>query len=238
MSNNCYIFAVEKLDQGQHHYRIIASCPYQIPLLFQLLCSSNTKQITSKLFQGANQENIAIQGDFQSGVTAVLNLLVHCIERNQQVEVIPMAELKILIEQVRRSIQRDDITNSDYFVLESAEVHSMLCIDLEQATRRLCLEVVHAPEEAVIRMNSIFKSESPVHKQPDTSNHSDEEPLTSSEKDFVIPDFDAMSDQDYFAFVAADYAQFQRDYSKAEQLRDFGFSHFGVASPVGDFTVQ
>ncbi|WP_169719122.1 DUF7822 domain-containing protein [Corynebacterium freiburgense] len=228
---------MEKLDQGQHHYRIIASCPYQIPLLFQLLCSSKTKQITSKLFQGANQKNIAIRGDFQSGLTAVLDFLEQCVQRNQQVQVMPMAELKTLVKQVQEAIQRGDITNSEYFVLESAEVHSMLCTDLEQATRRLCLEVIHAPKKAVIRMDQIFSTESQAHAQPDTSTYKDENPRSPSEQDFVIPDFDAMTDQEYFAFLAADYAQFQRDYSKAEQLKDFGFSNFGVASPVCDFTV-
>ena len=63
MANRSYLYAIKKIIVK---YASICECNYDIPLVFKILISSNTKMVPSKRFQ--NDELIALQANYEKGL--------------------------------------------------------------------------------------------------------------------------------------------------------------------------
>ena len=97
MSNNVELYAVTPTgDKLEHH--CIAVNPYEIPLLFQLLCSHNPQLVPSRTFK--DEDALAIIGDYAEGKQKVLAFLDRCVELNNQHSLVEAEELEGMIQQV------------------------------------------------------------------------------------------------------------------------------------------
>ena len=129
MSNTVELYAVTPTgDKLEHH--CIAVNPYEIPLLFQLLCSHNPQLVPSRTFK--DEDALAIIGDYAEGKQKVLAFLDRCVELNNQHSLVEAEELENMIQQVTTVITQPTLEGCTHVLLESVDVAQMLTSNLKQ----------------------------------------------------------------------------------------------------------
>ena len=155
MSNTVELYAVTPTGDKLEH-RCIAVNPYEIPLLFQLLCSHNPQLVPSR-------------------------------------------------------------------TLESVDVAQMITSNLKQQLRRDHAEVTRVDAAAEERLIRIF-TEAP------------KQAPTDEEDEFFFPDFDAMSDEEYAAYLHNDIEKTELTSTPQENLHRLGCAAFGEFGDYYNFT--
>ena len=220
MSNNVELYAVTPTgDKLEHH--CIAVNPYEIPLLFQLLCSHNPQLVPSRTFK--DEDALAIISDYAEGKQKVLAFLDRCVELNNQHSLVETEELENMIQQVTTVITQPTLEDCTHVLLESVDVAQMLTSNLKQQLRRDHAEVTRVDAAAEERLIRIF-TEAP------------KQAPTDEEDEFFFPDFDAMSDEEYATYLHDDIEKTELTSTPQENLHRLGFAAFGEFGDYYNFT--
>ena len=207
MSNTVELYAVTPTGNKLEH-RCIAVNPYEIPLLFQLLCRHNPQLVPSRTFK--DEDALAIIGDYAEGKQKVLAFLDRCVELNNQHSLVETEELENMIQQVTTVITQPTLEGCTHVLLESVDVAQMLTSNLVDA----------AAEERLIRIFTESPKQAP----------------TDEEDEFFFPDFDAMSDEEYAAYLHNDIEKTELTSTPQENLHRLGFASFGEFGDYYNFT--
>lgn len=227
MSNNSYLFAVEPLADhtGSQRHRLVAQQAYDSPLLFLLLCSVSPTQVPTRVFPNeSGTESIAILADFAAGLARANEFMQACLNLNQQHQVIPPAELEEMVAQVRNILHHPDLARCTHLLLEAGEILFMVCADGNQAARRLLIQAQQSPARATERLRTIFLEQYTPPTSEDTNDDG-----------FYIPDFDRMSDAEYFEFIREDFEDADALRPPPEKLENLGFRAFNSPAHLDDF---
>lgn len=224
MSNNSYLFAVGPTADGQLRHVLVAQARYESPLLFLLMCSVAPTQVATRIFANDDaEEPIAILADFAGGRDCAEGFMDSCLTLNKQHPVVPHRELERMVAGVRSTLQRAELAHATHFLLEAGEIIFMICANKMQAARRLLMEVRQSPTQAKERLRTIFlEPYCPPTDQADDDG-------------FYIPDFDRMTDAEYFEFVREDFEDADALRPPPEKLEKLGFGAFGATGYVNDF---
>ena len=220
MSNTVELYAVTPTgDKLEHH--CIAVNPYEIPLLFQLLCSHNPQLVPSRTFK--DEDALAIIGDYAEGKQKVLAFLDRCVEMNNQHSLVEAEELENMIQQVTTVITQPTLEGCTHVLLESVDVAQMITSNLKQQLRRDHAEITRVDAAAEERLIRIF-TEAP------------KQAPTNEEDKFFFPDFDAMSDEEYVTYLHDDIEKTELTSTPQENLHRLGFAAFGEFGDYYNFT--
>ena len=220
MSNTVELYAVTPTGDKLEH-RCIAVNPYEIPLLFQLLCSHNPQLVPSRTFK--DEDALAIIGDYAEGKQKVLTFLNRCVELNNQHSLVETEELEGMIQQVTTVLTQSALEGWTHVLLESVDVAQMITSNLKQQLGRDHAEVTRVDTAAEERLIRIF-TESP------------KQAPTDEEDEFFFPDFDAMSDEEYAAYLHNDIEKTELTSTPQENLHHLGFAAFGEFGDYYNFT--
>lgn len=129
MANRAYLYAVKKDNSNVSG---ICECNYDIPFVFKILISCNTKMVSSKIFQ--NDKLIALQGNYEEGVKKLYDFFDRLLTDQE----LYIDELDFKIKNTRKFFEA---INAEYFYLDCAEIYDMNSIPLEEQNKNLFSEI-------------------------------------------------------------------------------------------------
>ena len=159
----------------------------------------------------------------QTATVAILAFLDRCMELNNQHSLVETEELENMIQQVTTVITQPTLEGCTHVLLESVDVAQMLTGNLKQQLGRDHAEVTRVDAAAEERLIRIF-------------TESSKQAPTDDEDEFFFPDFDAMSDEEYAAYLHNDIEKTELTSTPQENLHRLGFAAFGEFGDYYNFT--
>ena len=159
MANRCYLYACDSLpllikedekekeetsNKPERFQTGVSEWSYSIPLIYKILLSPNPQASYSSIWK--HEEEIAIIGDFESGVSQLKEFLGR----------ITVPSAKPAIEEALQFLDQEE-NQSDYLLLEPGEIYDLVDQELVKQHRRLLKQISNlhnATERALIEVNN------------------------------------------------------------------------------------
>ena len=130
MANRSYLYSFSEEKDGKTKVFDISEQNYEIPIIYKILVSANTKVVPSKLFD----DSLALVGDAQAG-RKKLNAFFKKLHKEKAFD---EAELSYLEEEFQNHLDKYTL---DYFLFEPVEVISMDEENTDKAVKKIAQKI-------------------------------------------------------------------------------------------------
>ena len=148
MANRSYLYSFSEGKDGKIEVFDISEQNYEVPIIYKILVSANTKIVPSKLFD----DSLALVGDAQAGRKR-LNAF---FKKLHKAKAFNEAELSHLEEEFQNHLDKYTL---DYFLFEPVEVISMDEENTDKAVKKISKEIKNYDQMIADYLNELGKAD-------------------------------------------------------------------------------